>query len=173
MPVAALKSMSKKAEVSPERGERVYKVVKKATLGKKPGVKDKWAYTMGAVKKALKIESVLTEITKGRSITSALDDLINSDNDPISESSTFTDRDEAHLDETHMKLFFDSHGELKFSTPDGVQIHERTHLMNELSAIVDISSADSGIVEMMDGYEGTPSDLHDLITDRYEIVRNG
>lgn len=168
MPLAALKSMAGKAGVSPDKAERVWSKVKNATKGKG---KDQWAYTMGAVKKALKIESTIEEVTKGQSITSALDDLVQSEYAPMHEHHTsISERENLPLDSSTLKLFFDAYGDLKFSTPDGIQVNERTELMSEIVLFTELASSDSGITELIDGYEGTPTELRKLLSDRFHLI---
>ena len=167
MPAAALKSMAKRAGVSPKRAERIWNKVKAATAGKG---KDKWAYTMGAVKNALKIESAIDRILEGEAEALVLNDLVNGKIDPSHARDTFIHEGEIPgPDKTVVRTYFDSYGELKFSTTEGVLIHELTPLMKFLSEVSDSASSDSGIVELMDGFEGTPEQLYDKLSTRYSF----
>jgi hypothetical protein len=153
MPAPVVAALAKRAGVSAKEAERIWKKIKDAVIGAKlkgggtiGGNFDKWgstewAYTMGAFKKALKLESVIDIIDlylAGHPVDSLL---IGSD----------------------LRTFFDEEGELRFSSSDGVLLNPTTPLMKDIKLASEQASADSGIVELLSDYEGSLQDLYDKV----------
>lgn len=168
MPIPALKSVTKGSGVSVDKAEKIWKNAVKNAPSK---VKNPYAYAMGAVKNAAKAESLIDKITKGEAVTSALDNLIDGDSVQFTNSHTFIAvRESRPLDKSAVKTYFDSYGELKFSTLEGVLIHERTPMMNYLVAISEVLHSDSELIDLFSSYEGTIEALHHNIVSNYVIV---
>jgi len=72
----------------------------------------------------------------------------------------------------NVRAFIDSQGQLRFSTPEGVLIWHYSTQMLELQQAVDCAHSDSGLVELVDGYEGTVSGLYDLVTKQWYLVKD-
>jgi len=68
--------------------------------------------------------------------------------------------------------YFDAYGDLRF-VKDGVLIQDLSPMMEVLGQVVDVASADSGLVELMDGYEGTVEQLYATVLTRYHLVHSG
>jgi len=115
-------------------------------------------------------EILIERAINGEDPGSILDDVVCGSLDLFRAANTSEGTPSDEADMAEVNTYFDAYGELRFAK-DGVQINELTPMMVELQQVADVASADSGLVELMDGYEGTIEDLHSAVLSRYHLVR--
>jgi len=162
MPIPALKSVTKGSGVSVDKAEKIWKSAVKNAPDK---VKNPYAYAMGAVKNATESELLINKITEGESITSALDALVYGDSVQVTHDLTFISvRESAPFNNSAIRTYFDSYGELRFTTMDGVLINEMTPMMLYIKVISEVLRTDHELTELLQQYEGSVEYLHKVVT---------
>jgi len=143
MPSPSLKVFAKKAGTSVERAEKLWKKAKK--LASNAGKENDYAYITGIVKKMLKVENAIEATLEGESFN------------------------EAMITDHSIQTFIDEAGRLRFATLDDVLL-ENDDLMEVISEVYESASTDSGIPELLDGYEGPIEILYLSIAESFDLA---
>lgn len=156
MPAAAVASLAKKARVSVEKAEDAWKKIKKSVVGQKVGGTTissneddwggkEWGYVMGALKKALKLESAIDKVVNGA--------------DP--DVSLLSESVGVPFVGQKIRAFLDGESNLRFATEDGVLIDETTdERLNFLCAHVLDSDIKDPKFDILDDFCGNLDDLY-------------
>jgi hypothetical protein len=97
------------------------------------------------------IDSLITQVVLGKSPTTLLEIAID-------EACTEAD--------TSVRTFFDAYGDLRFSSLNGVLIHELTPTMTDLVKISDEARTNNDLIELIGSYEGPISRLYNEVLAR-------
>lgn len=114
--------------------------------------------------------TLIEHVVNGVPAPTLVDDVVRGSSDLFRATTTSEGVPSDDGDSEVLRTYFDSYGDLRF-TQGGVLIHDLTPMMVELAQIANIASADSGLVELMDGFEGTVCQLHAAVQQRYHLVR--
>lgn len=155
MPAPALASMAKKSGMSIDKAEKIWDMAKSQAA--KQGHKEDFAYIMGIVKKAMKVESLISAVECGKDPKNIVQKLIEEKQVGIN-----------YISEDPIRTFFDEYGVLRFSTMDDILInHLSDKRLGELVNIANSLPFNSDLHEVFNSYTGTLEDLIDQIRLNY------
>jgi len=114
------------------------------------------------------INKLIDRVLEGLRPSMVVENCVNSGSHLFDQNITFASRRSVVYP---VRTYFDSYGDLRFSTLEGVLIdHISDPVMMEIVNLVDSDSSDSDLIEMLGEYEGSLDDLYRLVTTKFNLA---